>query len=165
MRLFVVLAICNACATVHIKQSARFDPGTVEQIYDLAQESFTKHLPCSLPRDVELIIKDATLVELNRGHNIFGADGLYIRQGLYEPAINTISLAAERPDRRFVLFHELLHFFITESIDCGKFRDVKEQHKYIAVMENDYFAATNRTREQEEDYHWILESVKKLMKD
>jgi len=164
---FVLISFCFYSCAASVKSSARFNPGVVYQILELAKQSFDKRMPCSLPYNTEVIIKDATLIELNTGHNIFGSDGLYIVQGRYEPEIKTILLASERPDRRIVLFHELMHFFIMESEDCKDFRNIEMQHKYINIMEDDFLFATRRTRQQEEDYTWImlyLEQLKKVSK-
>jgi hypothetical protein len=138
------------------------DKATFDRVYDVAEHSFTTHLSCALPKNVELTVQDATLIQLNLGYNVFGPNGINVRQGFYLSKIKTILLASERPDKRLVLFHELLHFFMMESPNCGAYSKVEVQHKWIDTMEEDYFTAMGTTQEQEADDHWVLDYLRSL---
>ena len=163
--LLIALLVTNACAAIQVNNKSRVSDKLESSMFALASKSFERHVPCSKPSGVALTIQDVPILELNKGRNAFKSDGIYLIQGEYNANTKTISLPKERPDVDFVLFHELSHFLITESPDCAKFRDVKEQHKFIDVMEYDYFAATGRTREQEEAFDWALEAVKQLVRE
>jgi hypothetical protein len=160
MRILGACLVACSCAHPYLNQT-QVKPAVIDQAYNLAVDLFVRHVPCSLPQ-VQVRVREVPLVALNWNNNVFCSDGLCVHQGLYEPVKHTIKVAAEKPDKRFVLFHEFLHYLIMESPNCQTYQDVGLQHKLIYDMENDYFATTGTTRKQEDDYRWIMDYVKTL---
>jgi hypothetical protein len=159
MKLLLLIAT-SSCASipVSINRNTTLKQGVISDTYLMAQEMFASRTPCSPPKDVPLIIKDATLLELNHGNSVFTSSGIYIIVGKYETETHTISIATEHPDRVRVLFHEALHFMIVESNDCFLYMPEPIQHALIRSIEEDYFKQTKRVRVI--PFDWVYDALR-----
>jgi len=141
----------------------------IYETYHSASDLFNKVTLCA-PSKSYLIVKDATLKELNQGRNIFyyGVDGLSVGViiGDYNADKHIIKFSIEHPDRQRVLFHEMLHFLIHDihEVDCIMYDvvnnfDIEEEHFMIYQLEKIYFIQTNRENVPDK---WIYDVLKKM---
>lgn len=157
---FLLLIVTSSCAfiPVSVNRSTTLKQRTIKDTYLMAQKMFVSRTSCTPPKDVPLTIRDATLLDLNYGNNVFTASGIYIIVGKYETETHTISIATEHPDRIRVLFHESLHFMIVESNDCFIYMPEPIQHALIHSIEEDYFKQTKRVRVI--PFDWVYDALK-----
>lgn len=157
---YLVSSVAPAQITIHNYSSV--SNNNLTRTYALAKQIFIDVTGCDAPVMAELTIRDVPFVELNRDQAMFVDGGISVVMGLYILEDKSIEISAEHPDKEFVLFHELAHFFFSHSVRCRVFASSsKVQHAYIATFENMFVDSTKRSRSKLNDTDWIIEVLKK----
>jgi len=157
---YLISTVIPAQVTIHNYSSVNNDDLT--KTYALAKQIFIDVTGCDAPITAELTIKDVPFVDLNKSQAMFVSGGISVVIGLYISENESIEIAAEHPDKEFVLFHELAHFFFSNSVRCQMFANSsKIQHAYIATFEDIFIGSTKRSRLKLNNTDWIIEALKK----
>jgi hypothetical protein len=156
---FIVAAVPTQ-VTIHNYSS--ISNADLTKTYAIAKQVFIDVTGCDSPVAAELTIKEVPFAELNKDQAIFIDGGISVVIGLYISSDKTIEIAAEHPDKEYVLFHELAHFLFSNSIRCSVFSDnSKVQHAYIATFENMFIEMTGRSRTKLSNTEWITDALRK----
>jgi hypothetical protein len=143
-----------------VAQSSLSD-SVVADTYLQAQTVFEKRIGCTAPKVGFVYLQDASLQEINKRRMPKPGSGYTtIADGMYYPDSKLIQVASNHPDKRRVLFHELLHFMIMDSEDCKDVAvSVRVQHVIIRLLTEDYVRRNNRPAI---NYKWFYNELKEM---
>jgi len=162
MRAMILLTLLSGCASVpvNIRNHSGLKQENINQTYMQAQRIFVATTKCTPPKNKNVGVQDTTVIDLNKGRNIFIPGGVAFIIGLYSPEDEMIFLSAEHPDRTRILFHEFLHFMFEQSPDCEwAVEKLAVQHSVIEnLMEPAYFKETRRLKSIGDD--WLLDVLR-----
>ena len=128
--------------------------------YSIAQREFESATKCAAPKSGLLIITDSSLVDLNRGRNIFVGGGMLSLVVAHYTPDNLIQIEENHPDKPQALFHELLHFMFVESKNCREFaEDVRTQHVIADFLLDTYLLQTGHVPVGNE---WLIRELERL---